>query len=111
MRRLDDEPGPSAQQVARPLPIRSSTRTPGSSNDHIGVTVAMRWQTERRARVDEVSFVGTTRMAAAATPTTNDGYRYGMLAVIEDQINRPPNCHATPDLPSNVWLVLAHVQG
>jgi hypothetical protein len=43
--RVDDEPGPSAQRVARPLLIRSPTRTYGSSNDHIDVTVGIRWQT------------------------------------------------------------------
>jgi hypothetical protein len=37
--------------------------------------------------VDEVSFVGTTRMTAAATPTTNDGYQYCILIVIDDQNN------------------------
>jgi hypothetical protein len=47
--------------------------------------------------VDEVSFVGTTRMTAAATPTTNNGYRYCILIVIDDQdkdrISMPPQIH------------------
>jgi hypothetical protein len=37
--------------------------------------------------VDEVSFVGTTRMTAAATPTTNDGCQYRILILIDDQDN------------------------
>jgi hypothetical protein len=51
-------------------------------------------------------------MAAAATPTTNDGYQYCILIVIDDQDNNRIAMPLQIQHPtSNIWLGSAHVQG